>query len=588
MSIYTLQATFSRGEITPRLHSRADIDHWRMALKECTNYFVMRHGGLQKRAGTVFVSEVKDSAKQTRLIPFSFSTEQSYVIELGDQYTRFYANQGRVESGGLPVEETTPYLEAQIFDVQYAQSADVLYLAHQAHPQATLSRTSATVFTHANITFTNAPAAWAASNYPRCVSFYQERLAWASTPNEPQTIWLSKAGALTDFGVSTPVVDDDAITVTILAGEVNAIRWLVEGPDLLIGTTGAARTLGPSDRGIPFSATNLNQRRHSKNGAFRIQPVQVGSTTLFISRYQTILHEYLYSFESDGYVAPELTLLSEHILRRKVVDMAYAQDPESIIWMVLASGELAALTYDREQQIVGLTVHRVAGTCDGDDWGHVESVATIPGDEEDEVWLIVRRTINGQTKRYVEYLSGQFEPENTIEDAFFVDCGLTYLGAATNTVTGLSHLEGEAVTILADGAVKPSQVVSGGSVSLPAGQTAEKIHVGLGYKASGRTLPLAVSRGDGSGLGRPKKVSNALIDLLASGPLKVSGIGREKTQIGKRSGGDAMDAPPPLITGFQPVQVDTSWRDNGEIAFESDLPLPSMIRSITLNFDTSP
>lgn len=582
MSIYTLQATFARGEISPRLHSRADIEHWSMALKTCVNYFVMRQGGLQKRTGTIFASEVKDSSKQTRLIPFVFSIEQAYVVEMGDLYARYYANGGQVLDMGVPVETALPYLEAELFDVQYAQSADTAYLVHGSHPQATLTRTDAVTFTHSPINFTSPPGEWAVGNYPTNVAFYNERLCFAATPNEPQTLWLSKAGILTDHGISAPLVADDAIEITILAGEVNAIQWMAEGQDLLIGTNGASRTLGPSDRGSVFSATNLVQRRHSRRGSTNIQPVQVGNVVLYVSRFGDRLYEYLYSFEADGYVAPELTVLSEHILRRGVVDMAYAQDPESIVWMVLGDGEIAALTYDREQQIVGLTRHKLGGD------GIAESVAVIPGEEADEVWFVVRRTINGQTRRYIEYLAPPHHPGDPIEDSHFIDCGSIYDGPATGTVSGLDHLEGESVTILADGAVVPAQMVSGGAITLPDGRMASKIQVGLGYEAEGQTLPVAVSRGDGSGLGRPKRIAACLVDLLDSSPLKVKGPGGDFVPTHRRSASDPMGAPPPLRTGFSKIAVDSSWQEFGEIAFKSDAPLPSIIRSITLNLETSP
>ena len=194
MSIYTLQATFARGEISPRLHSRADIDHWAMSLKQCVNYFVMRQGGLQKRTGTIFAAEVKDSSKKTRLIPFVFSTEQAYVVEMGDLYARYYANGGQVLNASVPVETVLPYTEAQLFDVQHAQSADTAYLVHGSHVQATLTRTSAVSFTYAPMTFTSPPSEWATNNYPTTVAFFNERLCFAATPNEPQTLWLSQSG----------------------------------------------------------------------------------------------------------------------------------------------------------------------------------------------------------------------------------------------------------------------------------------------------------------------------------------------------------------------------------------------------------
>lgn len=157
MPIFPIQASFSRGEISPRLWARADISHYPLALKECTNFTVMRQGGLTRRPGTRFINEVKDSSRKTRLIPFIFSTEQAYVLEFGHLYMRVYALGGIVTSGGVPVEIVTPYTEAQIFDIHYVQSADVLYVAHKAHAPRKISRTSDTTWTIEPVTFNDGP-----------------------------------------------------------------------------------------------------------------------------------------------------------------------------------------------------------------------------------------------------------------------------------------------------------------------------------------------------------------------------------------------------------------------------------------------
>jgi len=157
MPVFALQPAFSRGEISPRLWARADISHYALALKECTNFTVMRQGGLTRRTGTEFINEVKNSSQRVRLIDFVFSTEQAYVLEFGHLYMRVYANGGVVVSGGTPVEIATPYTEDQIFDLHYVQSADVLFVAHPAHAPRKISRTSDTDWTIETFAFKDGP-----------------------------------------------------------------------------------------------------------------------------------------------------------------------------------------------------------------------------------------------------------------------------------------------------------------------------------------------------------------------------------------------------------------------------------------------
>ncbi|MDJ0513017.1 MAG: hypothetical protein QNJ62_06205 [Methyloceanibacter sp.] len=580
MTVYPTQATFTRGELTPRLHSRADIDHWQAGLKISRNFIGLRHGGIRKRSGTEFIAEVKNHVNVTRLIPFVFSVEQAYVLEFGNHYFRVFANGGPVFDGANPVEVTTPYASSQTFNIHYAQSADVNYLANDLHTPHKIERTSDIAWTITALVFVNQPSEWGANNWPMRVTFFQERLTWARNNSAPQTIWMSKAGALQDHSVSSPIVADDAITITILAGQVNDIRWIAEDDQLLIGTAGATRTLGPNDSGEPFSAINVRQYRQTTFGSNAIQPVQIGKATVFADYYGKSLKEFLYSFADDGYNAPDLTVLSEHLFRSSITSIAYAQEPDSIIWVTVNSGLLIGVTYDRDQSIVGCFPHEIGGD------GFVECVTTIPGTEGDEVWLVVRRTIGGLTKRYIERLAQPFEnmPQ---EDGFFVDSGLSYNGVPVNTVSGLDHLEGEEVAITADGAVDPNQTVVNGRVSLQDGRTASKIHVGLPYAARARTLPIVTGAQDGTLFGRKRRVVKAMVDFMETGPVRVGGI-KAQQDVNFRNVSDPMDSAPPLRSGILTGRFDNSWKDQGEIEIVSDLPTPCTVRSITLGVESEP
>ena len=585
--LYPLQPVFARGELSPRLFSRVDIDHYKMGLAECVNWLVMKQGGLRRRPGTEWITWARYPHVKCRLVRFVFSTLQAYVLEFGHGYIRFYANGGIVNSGGTPIELGTPWTADDIWKLQFAQSADVLYIAHPDFQQMMLSRFSGSNFTLVPYTGFDGPylpenttgtsmipsgtagiiqvaangvtginanagfhstdvgrwlslkysnkwygiritavldaitvqgdvvghiddkgtqvfipdgASWTAgwrmgawspvTGYPGCVAFYQQRLVWARSDTQPQTIWMSKAGILDNFAQTVPMQDDDALTLTILAGEVNAISWIVEGQDLLVGTNGAMRTVGPADAGKNFGPTNFQQKRQSTFGSLDIQPVQVAEVAIYPSYYGLSLREFLFNFQVNGYVSPELTILSEHMLRSGIKQMAYAQDKDGIIWNVMGNGELVGITYDRDQQIVACQRHRIAGHVVGvpspgepapgeqthvvnnpdTPWGMVESVTTIPGADRSEVWLSVRRTINGVDTRHIERMTITFEAQPK-EDAVFVNSSFTFAsGTPFHLVTGVTWLANQTVAILADGAVLPEvQISASGVLTLPGG-----------------------------------------------------------------------------------------------------------------------
>jgi hypothetical protein len=568
-----IQPSFSRGELSPRLSSRVDLTMYQTGLETCRNWIVLPHGGLTVRPGTRFVTEVKDSTKQARLLPFEFSTDEAYVILAGDGNFRFMRDGGVVyvedtdaafangnfdsdlsgwtvagsvtwsdgtasfASGGTLTQSVTvtdpeielaiafavggdagdfitirvgttagatdilddsdcqsgfhtrqftpgegnttfhvqflfgsgsptldglrfiddavvevgsPFTDTDLADLHYTQSADVLYIAHRSYPPRKLSRTGHASWSLEEIPFTGQPSDWAEDNYPRVVGFYEDRLGWGATPDQPQTLWFSKTG---DFeNLTTGSNDDDGLEFTISAGQVNAIRWIAEDQQLQIGTSGATRTLAGAGVDEALTPNSVKGKRHTTFGAASLQPVQTGAVTLFVGRNRRRIREFVYSFDVDRFVSPDLSLLSEHVTRSGIREIAYAQDPDSIVWMCLNDGELAGMTYERDQDVVAWHRHRLGGEADDGTFAIVESIVVVPGSLRDEPWLIVRRQIGGETRRYVEQLAPVFDSitmEAGAEQAFFVDSGLSYVAgaipvtAATNTdpvtVTAVEH-----------------------------------------------------------------------------------------------------------------------------------------------------
>ena len=420
---------------------------------------------------------------------------------------------------------------------------------------------------------------WYGGNWPQHITNYDERRVFANTDQEPQSVWLTKSNDLYDYGRSQPLVADDGITFTLSAKRMAPITWLEAGDDLILGTTAGVRTLGAASSNEAFSATSVKQRRNTAYASKPVKPATVGTVLIFVDYFGTVIREFFYSFEADAYVSPDLSILSDHLLASGVSEIHYAQSPDSTVWMINGNGELITLTYERDQKVAAMTRVAIAGGDAGTP-AVVESMCVIPGPTRDEVWIAVRRTIGGQTKRYIEQMVDQFE-DDALADANFLDASLVYSGAATNTLSGLWHLEGQTVSILADGTVLTPQVVTLGKLTLPGGFSASKICVGKQYTALGRTL--AVSQGrDGTQLGRRKLTGAVIFDVMQTLGLKVrSSSGKNTYNVLRREATDPPGGPMNLRTGRYSVPIDQSWRDDGEFEFLSDTPEPLTIRGIT-------
>ena len=470
---------FTAGELSPRLDGRNDLSKYPAGCKTLENIVIYPHGAAARRPGTQFIAEVKTSSAKTRLIPFEFSTTQTYVLEFGNQYMRVYKDKGQVLSGGSAFEISTPYLTAELFDIKFAQSADVMYITHPSHETKKLSRTGHTAWTLTTVDFTNGPyldtntstttitasaqtvgtgrtftasastfvssdvdrlirfrdghakvtgftsatvvtveilvdtgsatasTDWSlgafsdTTGYPSCVTFFEQRLVFAATLNNPQTIYFSKSGDYEnmDANIGGTVADDDAIVYTIASNQVNAIRFLSPTRTLIIGTAGGEFAVYGGGDNDAITPTNIIIKKQSNYGGANVDAVPVANATLFLQRAKRKIRELAYNFDVDGYVAPDLTILAEHITEGGITQMAYQEEPLSIIYAVREDGELVALTYQRDQQVVAWHRH-IFGGAFGTGNAVCESVAVIPTDlDEYEVYVIIKRTINGATKR---------------------------------------------------------------------------------------------------------------------------------------------------------------------------------------------
>jgi hypothetical protein len=490
-------------------------------------------------------------------------------------------------SGGVVdkiYEQTTPYAAADVFDLHFAQSADIMYFAHPSYEIQTLSRTDHNVWTFSTATIAGSPtpSLTGVDNYPSVVTFFEQRLVFAGSNNNPQTIWFSKSADYLNFAAGTAA--DDALIYTIASSQVNNIRYLSPTRVLTIGTSGGEYVLTTSNDG-PVTPTTTQIRKYSNYGSASAEPVQVADVTLFLQRGNRKVREFKYVGEVDtaGYQAPDITVLAEHITNGGIDGFAYQQEPENIVWATRKDGVLLGLTYRREEQVVAWHKHIIGGTFNG---GHavVESIATLPTDTgNDELYLVVKRTINGKTMRYVEIMK-KFDFGGNTENAFFVDSGLSYSGSAVSGFSSLYHLEGESVSILANGASHPDKTVSSGSVSLDFGATSAAI--GYGYTSNMQTLRIESGSSDGTSQGKPKRIHGITVRLYETVGVEVGNDAGEVDRIYFRDSSMNMDEAVPLFTGDKDIEFPGGFDDDDRIYLQQTQPLPLTVLALYPRMNT--
>jgi hypothetical protein len=536
-NVRTLQRSFAGGEMSPEMFGRIDDVKYQTGAATMKNFIATTQGPAENRAGFAFVREVKDSTKRTRLIPFTYSTTQTMVIELSPGFIRFHTQGGTLLSGGVPYEIANPYAEADLFDIHYVQSADVMTLVHPNYAPRELKRLGATNWTLTTINFgspiaaptgvtatryipasssTNADTyetmsyvvtaitsdeigesvsssvasvtnnifvtgatntiAWSAvtgasryrvykllgglygyigsttgtsivdnniapdlsltppiydnefvssGNYPGAVSYFEQRRCFAGTTNEPQKIWMTKSGTESNLSYGLPIRDDDRIEFRVAAREANTIRHIVPLTQLLL-LTGSAEWRVSSLNSDEITPTTISVRPQSYIGASNVQPVIINNALVYCGARGGHVRELGYNWQASGFITNDLSIRSANLFDNyEISDMAFAKAPIQMVWFVSTSGMLLGLTYTPEQQVGAWHKHDTDGTF--------ESCTVVAEGNEDRLYVVVKRTIGGVTKRYVERMASRhFE---SIEGAFFVDSGATYDGTNTSATT---------------------------------------------------------------------------------------------------------------------------------------------------------
>lgn len=653
-------------------------------------------------------------------------------------------------------ELSNDYLESEIFDIQYAQINDIIYLAHPDHPPKKLTRYAANSWSLSTLSFIGGPfmpdnltsisisttgltgtvtitassaiftvsgatlghkdtywkifstvtdsttglavqgyvklttitntstatatvmktlsatgsttnwaeGSWSDVNgWPARVTFHQQRLFFARTDQEPQNVWGSKSFSFEDFAVDGGA-DDDAINIQLASNESNDIKWLFPiSQSLIAGSYGGEFAIQTGD-GSPLTPATTNVTKETSWGSEAVVPKRVGNFAYYIQRFGRKVRELFFDFNLNGYKSIDRTILSPHICGDGIVDLAYQQNPDTMIWAVTSEGTISTMTREVDQDVTGWARQTTTG--------NYESIATIPSATEpnDEVWVVVKRTLaSGAERRYIERFKSQIVPDRK-DMCFYVHSGLTYdayatdllptgatislsatagttvtvtssvayfasndigqriraintdgetvgellinaftsstvvngevkytfsatsystgtWGLSVSSISGLDHLEGLTVTVLADGGLdKPDKVVSGGAISLAYNYFV--ITAGLPYTQKIQTLPQEIGSERGTAQGKIQRISQ--VGFKVNNSHTGFYYGKDEDNLDKvqfRQGSTLMGVPEALYTGIIP-----NLSFNGDYAYGAQMwvenldPLPIELLSIITSVDT--
>lgn len=424
-----------------------------------------------------------------------------------------------------------------------------------------------------------AEGAWSTRRgYPRSICIYQNRLCLAGTTYQPNGFWTSTSFDLENMREST--LDNGAINEEISATKQNPILWLQDKNGVIAGTSGSVIRIFSQSNTSVLTPASFGAERQAEAGSADMQPALIGESIVFVDRNRRKVRDIIYDLQSDGFVSPELTVMAEHITSPGLIDIAVQNRPDDIVWFIRSDGQLISLTYNRNEGVVAWARHITDG--------EFESVCVIPGTDEDEIWVVVKRTIGGTDVRYIE----QMQPQDWGTDSnncWFVDSGLSYSGVATSTITGLDHLEGETLQAFYNGTEFENVTVSGGNVTLSESVTAATI--GLPYTSTFLTFPIEMQTQRGFSVGYKKKV----YEIAGCFYRTMNGQYGLKEQFTEPTMYDIMfDEWPDTTNGSEDpytgqirLEVDGGWSDEVQIKFLQEEPYPFNITAVQTKIEIS-
>jgi hypothetical protein len=612
-----IKSSFAAGELAPELLGRSDLRAYENGARLLRNVVIQPTGGVTRRPGLVHVAALGGPA---RLIPFEFNTEQTYLLVFTPGWMTVFMGDAPV--AWLP----GPWTAAMLPQLAYTQSADTLLLFHpdmaprkvtrSSHANWSLSDfelpsipfhafaqgvwltpygTSGTITVTANAdVFTSAhhhagfrmrgvrgriawvihareiglelygplPDAYAttdweehafgwARGWPVCACFHQDRLVLGGSRDLPNRLWLSRTGVINDFDPGTGL-DDEAIEFSLMSDQVNAIRGLFSGRHLQVFTSGAEWMVS----GDPLTPSSIQLHRQTRVGSpveRMVPPVDVDGATVFVARSGRGVHEFAYTEVSAAYQASDLALVARHLVNTPV-SMAYDQTAR-LLHAVMADGSLATLTLYRAEAVTAWTRQETEGAF--------RAVAETDG----RVYVAVERAGTLRLERF--------------------DAGIGFDAALSGTAatpreswSGLGHLDGRQVGVLADGAPRAAAPVAGGAVTLD--QPAASVQLGLPFRHVVEPLPPSLASPSGAA-GAPLRLVSATFRLLSTAALEVDLGGGVRPVPFRRLDTRLLDAPPAAFTGDVTLRG-LGWRRDALAPLwriEGATPLPMTLLSVT-------
>jgi hypothetical protein len=407
-------------------------------------------------------------------------------------------------------------------------------------------------------------------DYPAAVAYDSQRRIFAGTNNRPQNVHAMRTGTESNPAESVPVRATDPIRFRV-AGEQDRILHIVSAGDILLLTAGSEIKMYSQDTDV-LTPSSVGAKRQSDYGSSNVQPVKTGSSVLYTQSGGTKVREIVYDDTKVSYVSNDAMLLAPHLFSREryCTDMAYQLLPVPVCWCVRSDGVLLGLTYVPNQKVAAWHRH--------DTDGYVESVACVREDTEDALYAFIRRTIDGRTVRYLERMSTREFTDPG--DSFFVDAGLTYSGASTSTISGLRHLEGETVSVLADGYVMAAREVVDGEITLD--RAATLVHVGLPYESDLQVLPAVLPNAEAGGATIMKNAGSVFVQVR-----ETSGIfaGPDFDNL-REARPDYSTIPAPLRTETVEIPIDGDWTYDLRVCIRQSDPLPITVLSLGVQVHT--
>jgi hypothetical protein len=406
-----------------------------------------------------------------------------------------------------------------------------------------------------------------AHGFPAVDTFYQGRLIHAANPTNPTTWVGSASDSYENYAVGA--LADYAIQYTITSRQLNAIRWLADLGQLFIGTEGAVFAAKGPGVDQPLGGDTIPfVRAQNAPGTLAMAPVIIGTTGIYVQASGRRIIDLSYNFDDNAFRALDLTRNSEHICGESGIkqdQIAWAEEPNRHLYFIRNDGQLVCLTYFRvPEDVVGFTRRTTDGIIES------HCVIPHPDGDRDQTWWLVKRTINGIEKRYIEIVedcADEFSDRDWQD--LQTDCAFIYNGAAITHVTGLDHLEGKTVDVIADGSYKGQQIVTSGALPTDLSIAASSIEIGLHYKSTCITLRPAMQ--DSVIEGVPRRWDNINLRVKRTLGGKING---EDLDFSK--GGQPMDHAPSLVEGDIRCKG-TDWDTIGKVTIEQDLPYPQEI-----------